>query len=75
MPRKNSIDVTVYPADEAVEEGIEFTDVQYVSLVNKDTYGIPALISEDRVKDEGLPVRILYINPENIAAFEAVRKA
>ena len=74
MAAGNSIDVTVYPSVQHAE-AIEFKDVQYISLVNEETYGIPALISEERVKDEGLPVRILYINPQNIAAVEAVRTA
>lgn len=72
--------VTVLPARPA--EGLEtqtdtlyeFTDVNYISLVNNETYGIPALITEPRIEDN-LPVRILYVNPQNLAAMEVDRDA
>lgn len=71
----NRINVKVWPAGEAgsAEEPIDVGEVNYISLVNGETYGIPALISEERVKTEGLPVRILYINPENVVAIDATR--
>jgi hypothetical protein len=74
----NRIDVEVWPAAEAgadLDEPLEFEDVQYISLVNRDTFGIPALIADAQVKlRDGLPVTILYINPENIVAMAATRK-
>lgn len=74
MPQGNHLNVTVYPAKDIGEDlPLEFLGVHYVSLVSNETYGIPALITEQRVKSEGLPVKILYINPANIAAFEAER--
>lgn len=78
MSQQNNIEVTVYPTGEALADhpaGLHFTDVNYVSLVAFNTYGIPAIISEQKTKDEGLPVRVLYINPANVTAFEAVRLA
>lgn len=78
MAQTNSIDVTVHPAGEAGAEnpnGLEFKDVNYISLVVFNTYGIPAIISEQKTKDEGLPVRVLYVNPANIVAMEAVRES
>lgn len=71
MPDDNLIHVKVVLRDGKV---CEFDDVQYISLINDETYGIPALISDDRIKDE-LPVRILYVNPQNVAAVEAEREA
>lgn len=81
MPQTNSIDVTIYPAayDPTVDGPLEFTDVHYISFVSspggsgEGTYGIPAMIADDRIKREGLPLRVLYVNPGNIAAMEAVR--
>jgi hypothetical protein len=78
MAQRNKIDVTVYPTGEYGADnpnGIEFSDVNYISLVTSETYGIPALLSEQKTKDEGLPVTILYINPSNIVAYEAKRTA
>lgn len=69
----NQINVQVWQRDS--DEPIEFEDINYISLVSNETYGIPALIAEERVKTEGLPVRILYINPANVAAIEAERIA
>lgn len=74
MPQDNKIDVRVFPADEAVEEPLDFRDVHFISFVTGDTYGIPAVITERQYKDLGLPMKVLYINPANIAAVEAVRK-
>lgn len=73
MPQGNHLNVKVYPARDIPEDPLEFLGVHYISLVSNETYGIPALITEDRVKREGLPVKILYINPANVAAFEAER--
>lgn len=78
MAQRNKITVTVYPSGEPLAEnpdGVVFEDVNYISLITADTYGIPALLSEQKTKDEGLPVRILYINPSNVVAYEAVRTA
>lgn len=81
MPQSNKIDVFVYPSDDAIDEPLTFTDVNYISFVSSPggadpgTYGIPAIVSETRYKDEGLPLKVLYVNPSNIAAMQAVRKA
>lgn len=72
MSERNSIDITVYPTDDG--EPVRVRDVQYLSLVNGETYGIPALITEERIKGE-MPVRILYVNPENVAVIDTLRKA
>jgi hypothetical protein len=69
----NTINVRVFPAADETGEPIEFSGINYISLVNEETYGIPALIAEERVKLEGLPVKILYVNPQNISAMEAER--
>lgn len=69
----NLIDVTVWATDGS--DPIDFENVNYISLVNHETFGIPRLISEPRVKSEGLPVKILYVNPTNITAMEATRKS
>jgi hypothetical protein len=76
VAQSNHLNVQVYPARDAAEfldEPLEFINVHYISLVSDQTYGIPALITDHKVKDEGLPVRILYINPANVAAFLAER--
>lgn len=78
MAQRNDITVTVYPTGEALAdhpEGLVFENVNYISLVAFNTFGIPAIISEQKTKDEGLPVTVLYINPGNITAYEAVRHA
>lgn len=78
MAQRNHIDVTVYPTGEALADhpdGLHFENVNFISLVAFNTYGIPAIISEPATKDEGLPVRILYVNPANITAMEAVRES
>lgn len=69
----NRIDVEVYPSGS--DDILEFRDVNYISLVNDRTFGIPALISERAVKHEGLPVTILYVNPLNIVTMKATRTA
>ena len=83
MAQTNRIDVTVYPREplpEMTDEGldavpIEFSDVNYISFVSDETYGIPAIISEEKYKDEGLPLTVLYVFPANIVAMEATRTA
>ncbi len=91
MAQDNLIDVTIYPARPTTESRVtsnndatgeevevvplEFSDVNYISFVSDETYGIPALISEPKVKDDGLPATILYVFPANIVAMEAVRRA
>lgn len=81
MPQNNKNTVTVIPAAEAgaaiIDSGksLTFQDVHFVSLVNDETYGIPAITSDDRYKQDGLPLRVLYINPRNVAAFFTERIA
>lgn len=72
MPgQRNRIDVRVFPSNDDTE--LTFKDVNFISFVVFNTYGIPAVIADAKVKEEGLPVKVLYINPSNIAAVEAVR--
>lgn len=66
----NSIDVVIYPKDDGEE--IRFEGVNYVSFINGESYGIPAIIAEDWV-DRKLPVRILYVSTDNIVAMDATR--
>jgi hypothetical protein len=74
---RNVLDIRISTLGEEPAD-LEFKNVQYISFVSspggagEGTYGIPALISEDRIKGE-LPVKILYVNPANIAAMEVVR--
>jgi hypothetical protein len=83
MAQSNRIDVTIFPREalpEMTDEGLdavplEFSDVNYISFVSDETYGIPAVIAEDKYKDEGLPLTVLYVFPANVVAMEAVRKA
>lgn len=81
MPQKHNINVKIHPADEAVEEPIEFEGIHYISFVStpggqgEGTWGIPAILSETRYKADGLPLRVLYVNPANICAMEAERLA
>lgn len=77
MAQSNRIDVEVLAAGEAgAEHGLmPFSDVHYISFVNNDSFGIPAVLTEPRVKAEGLPVRVLYVNPTNVAAMVATRRA
>lgn len=81
MASGNQIDVKVWPAGEAGAaltelpvggRQLEFRDVDYISLINDETYGIPALITE-RLNE--VPFTVLYVNPQNVVAMEAVRKA
>lgn len=72
MPATNSMEVRVLPLGDA--EIAEYKDVNYISFVNYETYGIPALLTENHIERQ-LPVRILYVNPQNVAAVEVVRDA
>lgn len=63
------LDVTIWtPSAREDEDRIEITDVDFISLVNHDTYGKPAIISDEEHKNQD--VRVVYINPNNIAAVE-----
>lgn len=63
--------VTIYPVGGSEEEHtIEVEDVDFLSLVNHDTFGKPPIIS-----DEGRDgVSVLYVNTQNIVAVLAVRE-
>lgn len=80
MAQTNKLDVKVYSITEPTVP-VEFNDVNYISFVSspggqgEGTYGVPAVISERRFKDEGLPLTVLYVNPANIAAMKATRTA
>lgn len=59
--------VTIYPADG--EDEIVVRAVDFLSLVNHDTFGKPPIIS-----DEGRDgVTVLYVNTQNIVAVLAER--
>ena len=79
MAQTNEIDVTVFPIGDAPP--IDFVGVNYISFISspggqgEGTYGIPALIATEQLKNEGLPATVLYVNPANIAAMEATRNA
>lgn len=77
MPQTNRLHVEVFATGEAgAEHGkVPFEDVHYISFVNADSFGIPAVISEDRYKCDGMPLRVLYVNPGNVAALEVTRSA
>lgn len=75
MPQSNRLDVDIYPNDDVSDEPIRFKDVHYISYVTGSTYALPAVITEQKYKDEGLPLRVLYINPANIVAVDATRRA
>ena len=75
MPQNNSINVQVFTEDDEYA----FKGVHYVSFVSspggqgEGTYGIPAKLSDREVKAEGLPVKVLYVNPANIVSMLAER--
>jgi hypothetical protein len=78
MPQTNLIDVRIISAPDCTS--YDFKGVHYVSFVSspggagEGTFGIPAILSDERRKAEGLPLKVLYVNPANITAMEAVRK-
>lgn len=80
MAQSNRINVHVHHLNGEFEP-LEFLAVNYVSFVSspggqgEGTYGIPAMLADNRVKGEGLPVKILYVNPANITAMLAERVA
>ena len=65
-------------ADGEPIDPIEFDDVQYVSFVNFETFGIPAKIADadvrQEVRDEGV-VKIVYVNTQNVSSLEVTRHA
>jgi hypothetical protein len=75
MPQSNRLDVDVYPNDGLDGDPIKFKDIHYISYVTGSTYALPAVITESKYKDEGLPLRVLYINPANVVAVDATRRA
>lgn len=78
MAQSNKIDVEVITPTGSVHP---YKDVNFISFVSSPggndpgTYGIPAIITEDKHKSEGLPMRVLYVNPANIAGLLAHRTA
>lgn len=80
MPEQtNKLTAKVYPLQDGLR--LDFTDVNYISFISspggqgEGTYGIPAIISEERYKREGLPLRVLFVNPANVAAMDVTRTA
>lgn len=80
MAQTNKLDVQVIPSDDP-NVTLTYKDVNYISFVSspggqgEGTYGIPAIITENKYKAEGLPLRVLYVNPSNIAAMDVTRTA
>lgn len=68
------LNVTVWPlGSDKDSDGIEFSAVDYLSLINNETYGKPPLITADPGRDAAMArpgQRVLYINPATIAAVE-----
>ena len=68
------LEVTIYDAEG--KQTAEFESVDFVSIVNKDTYGAPPLIAPS--KDNPRPLaqindRVLYINTQLVPLFEIER--
>lgn len=71
MAQENNLTVEVHGGPDPVV----VDNVQYVSFVNADTFGIPALISEERIKRDGLPVTVVYVNPDRCTSVKVTRHA
>ena len=77
------LNVTVYPDASSLldteNDGVTFDSIDYVSLVNNQTYGPPALIAPSPARNGGGQKRatpgerVLYLNTNLIPAFEIVR--
>lgn len=73
--------VTVYALRDAGDskidpEGTEYNEIDYVSLVNNETYGPPALVAPARGGDTTrarINDRVLYINTALVPLFEIER--
>lgn len=78
MPLK----VKVWPADDAgaelssTGEGCLEFEVDYLSLINDETFGKPPLLTgaEGGPAIAGVGDKVLYINPTNVVAIEAERE-
>lgn len=68
------LNVTVWPLGASKEdERIEFENIDFLSLINNDTYGKPPLITADIGSDTATArpgSTVLYLNPATIAAVE-----
>lgn len=76
MGQSNRITVDLYPRDEADASAVDpiiFEDVNFVSFVSDDTYGIPAVIGDPDAKRHGLPLRVLYVNTGAVLAVDVTR--
>ncbi len=67
--------VTIYPSDPEVEPDV-IENIDFVSLVNPDTFGPPPLVAPN--KDSPRPLakvgeRVLYINTSLVPLFEIER--
>lgn len=78
MAQTNKIDVEIVTPSGSVHP---YKDVNYISFVSSPggespgTYGIPAIISDESYKSEGLPMRVLFVNPANVAGLHTERTA
>lgn len=78
MAQSNKINVEIITPGGSVHP---YKDVNYISFVSSPggadpgTYGIPAIITEQRYKDEGLPMKVLFVNPANVSSMHAERTA
>lgn len=62
--------VTIYPAGGSEEQRvIEVEDVDFLSLVNNDTFGKPPIISDAGADG----ISVLYVNTQNVVAVLAER--
>lgn len=64
MPRPK--DVTVFALD-GEELDFENSEFDYISFVNQETFGKPALIAPGPDQIDG-PARVLYVNTGGVAA-------
>lgn len=68
------LNVTVWPLGSTKEdEGIEFENIDFLSLINNDTYGKPPLITAEAGSERAMArdgATVLYLNPATIAAVE-----
>jgi hypothetical protein len=73
------LNVTIYPDAASLldteNDGVTFHELNYVSLVNNQTYGPPALIAPSPARNGGAVPgeRVLYINTNLVPVFEIVR--
>lgn len=75
-----ALSATVYPLyptfdDDGQVRELLFEDVDFVSFVNHDTFGKPAIIAPgpDHVSRDDGPLSVLYVNTGGVCAVEVTR--